>query len=223
MQASRLLDNAGGTPAPQGANQSTYRDAVPTRPIWANSFIPSILPPSIPGLETCRFGMSSGCPSFWRAPPPPHFSGDGGFLAFGRLALVARDDGTGNWAVANRRRKRGGPVHLPGADRADDRSGVDRGGRLSDLAAISPGVGRRRHVCLDGPGRPRLASDLLLARQRDALETRSSLHLEDSMAHNNLATFLASRGRTDEAVCTTGRHWKSSRPTPTPTITSATP
>ena len=29
MQASRLLENAGGTPAPQGANQSTYCDAAP--------------------------------------------------------------------------------------------------------------------------------------------------------------------------------------------------
>ena len=29
VQASRLLENAGGTPAPQGANQSTYCDAAP--------------------------------------------------------------------------------------------------------------------------------------------------------------------------------------------------
>ena len=39
VQASRLLENAGGTPAPQGANQSTYCDAAPKNPGSPNALV----------------------------------------------------------------------------------------------------------------------------------------------------------------------------------------
>ena len=63
----------------------------------------------------------------------------------GRLALIPRDAGAGDRAGAVWHPRRSRSLHLPATDRADDRVGLDRGGRLSGCAAISPDLGRRRH------------------------------------------------------------------------------
>ena len=95
-----------------------------------------------PPARACRPGrlpaaiLASGC---------HHGGGDpvaaAASLPAGRLAVVRRDAGAGDRVGAVWRPGRGRPVHLPAADRADDRAGLDRGGRLSDVAAISPDLG----------------------------------------------------------------------------------
>ena len=115
-------------------------------------------------------------------------------------------------SLAPRPRPTGSPIcrrsacHRAGLDRGGVETGEERqgdqetrrqgdaritaGGEISwsPCLLVSPSFRRRVSTCVSGgPRRLRLASGILLARQRDPLDPRSRLRLADSVAHNNSA------------------------------------
>ena len=87
------------------------------------------------------------------------------------------------------------------ADRAGDCHRLGRGGRLPGRAAISAEMGCRRGAGVDDSVGRRLAADMVLARQRNLLESRIGLHVEQHDRARQLGRSISSpSGRPAEAA-----------------------
>ena len=118
----------------------------------------------------------------------------------GRLALVRRDARARHWPGAVWRPGRGRSVQLPAADRTVHCLGVGSSGGMPSRAAISTKLGCRRCAGIGDFVGLCLAADVVLARQRSALESLFGLHVEQPGLHVNLGRHFYVTGRPGEAA-----------------------
>ena len=154
---------------------------------------------SSPGLSRCRCGGSARAAGF-----ECDHRGIAGLLAKAplagrRLVFVSGDARAGDRLRAVRHSAEADRfTHLPQIGLAIAMVWAAADAMQRHCRAAS---GRRLRFACRGAGRFRLAANVVLARQRNALETRVfSFACRHDVAHNNLGAALAAHGRTDEAI-----------------------